>query len=445
MAHYVFGRLQRPLVFARSSNGLGARIRGLYHGGCTTGITQVNDTDLHAAFEREYQVCEGETFFQQNLVEPGNIGRTRQQVIDDAVSVWLGLDHSQGVAGHKRTGLSACLSGADDHILNRDAKLFWDEIGFAQVRDEAVAAVREAFCCGQLRWSEGDVDALREPFPGDDIGELQEGQEAEGELEEGEALWDDDDDDEGDERLSSGDEGEGSRAGALALCSTDLPIVPADTPEEISEAQDFASRMGGLELVKQTAQAANLPAAVFHTDRAIRRLRKAHYIGSDKGQPSQLLSRFVRKRREEEDRKLQEVRAESRKRNAERVVARDAERKLRVAKARAKAASAAKKEALTKCAREFSAEMCGQGHKMGGSRAHHANRQMALERLRLRSPPLPLELEARWVSFKVRYSQRLAFQHKAAVGVTLLQIIRRVMNALGAHLLDADGVRVWNE
>ena len=59
----------------------------IYHGGCTTGICQVNDTDLHAAFEREYQVCEEVSFFEQNLVDPGSIGRTRQQVVDDAVSV----------------------------------------------------------------------------------------------------------------------------------------------------------------------------------------------------------------------------------------------------------------------------------------------------------------------------------------------------------------------
>lgn len=51
----------------------------VYHGGCTTGICQVNDTDLHAQLQKIYMDMETESFFQQQLVDPGNIGRSRQQ------------------------------------------------------------------------------------------------------------------------------------------------------------------------------------------------------------------------------------------------------------------------------------------------------------------------------------------------------------------------------
>ena len=96
----------------------------LFHGGGTTAFTQVNDTDLHAAFEREYLALEQVQFFEQNLHDPGNISRTRQQVVDDAVATWLHLDHEQGVDGHKRVGLSVDLFGSEDHLVARDAKIF---------------------------------------------------------------------------------------------------------------------------------------------------------------------------------------------------------------------------------------------------------------------------------------------------------------------------------
>jgi len=51
----------------------------VYHGGGTTGVCQVNDTDLHAAFEREYLNCEALTVLDQQMVSPGDIGRSRQQ------------------------------------------------------------------------------------------------------------------------------------------------------------------------------------------------------------------------------------------------------------------------------------------------------------------------------------------------------------------------------
>ena len=52
----------------------------VFHGGCTTGVCQVNDTDLHASLEREYLAVEAISFYEQQSIDPGNISRTRQQV-----------------------------------------------------------------------------------------------------------------------------------------------------------------------------------------------------------------------------------------------------------------------------------------------------------------------------------------------------------------------------
>ena len=140
----------------------------VYHGGGATGVCQVNDTDLHAAFELRYIDAESASFFEQNMADPGNIGRTRQQVIDDAVAVWRGLDHGEGVRGHKRTGLSNDLSGSEDHFVNRDARVFWDELNMGQVRDAEVRRVEEAVAKGDLSWSRPCIEGLFEPLPDDD-------------------------------------------------------------------------------------------------------------------------------------------------------------------------------------------------------------------------------------------------------------------------------------
>ena len=52
-----------------------------YHGGCTTGICQVNDTDLHSQVQALYVELETLSFLEQQQIDPGNIGRSRQQVM----------------------------------------------------------------------------------------------------------------------------------------------------------------------------------------------------------------------------------------------------------------------------------------------------------------------------------------------------------------------------
>ena len=52
----------------------------LFHYGNTTGVTQVNDIALHAAFKRIYVQFEVEDFVERALVDPGDISRSKQQV-----------------------------------------------------------------------------------------------------------------------------------------------------------------------------------------------------------------------------------------------------------------------------------------------------------------------------------------------------------------------------
>lgn len=68
----------------------------VYHGGCTTGVSQVNDTDLHAALEREYVACEAISFYEQQSIDPGNISRTRQQVRFAPPTLVCSINRSDG-------------------------------------------------------------------------------------------------------------------------------------------------------------------------------------------------------------------------------------------------------------------------------------------------------------------------------------------------------------
>ena len=56
----------------------------LYHYGCTTGVAQVNDTDLHQEFSRLYIDLEQTAFNNQQLYDCGDISRHLQTVLDDA-------------------------------------------------------------------------------------------------------------------------------------------------------------------------------------------------------------------------------------------------------------------------------------------------------------------------------------------------------------------------
>ena len=395
---------------------------------------------MHAAFEREYLDAECASFFEQNLADPGNIGRTRQQVVDDAVAVWRGLDHVEGVRGHLRTGLSNDLDGSEDHFVNRDARVFWDDLGFGQVRDAEVRRVQEAVARGDLSWCREDIESLFEAFPNEDVGAFGEGEEINAPVEAGEDPCTDSDHEE--DRMSDDDDddgdGDGTRAGG-ALVPVDLPIEPTDTAEEVQEAALVAERVQTMEKIEAAAKASRMPTVQFHAQKEIRRLTKLGRSEEGKTRASALLRRFVRKRREDEERRFRAIREENRKKRVARAAVKDAARKLRLSQEKRRAAAREKKDALAKLPMEFTAASFGQGHAKGGTRAQCLQREAALQRVKLRAPPLPLELEAIWDDFKKEYAKWMGARHKAAVGLRFVEVLRDTMAALGDHLLAQDG------
>ena len=105
----------------------------LLHYGCTTGVAQINDTDLHLDLERAYVELEAEAFHQQQLIDPGDISRSLQDVLDDLTGAWRAVDHSQGLRGQEKTGLNLAPDGSEDYLVTREARDFWMSADMATI------------------------------------------------------------------------------------------------------------------------------------------------------------------------------------------------------------------------------------------------------------------------------------------------------------------------
>ena len=355
------------------------------------------------------------------MFDPGNVSRTRLQIVDDAVATWMGLDHEQGVDGHTRVGLSVDLFGGEDHRVARDAKCFWDELGFGPVRDAEVAKIREAVEANGLTWCFRDIESLREPWPCGDAGQTYEGDEVFCEPDPDEREWHEDDE-ESQRGDDTGEDGDATQAEAIVPAVTvDSIALPSDSLEDVDGAREYERRMDVLQKMNASALSSKMPAVHFHVQREMASLRKQKLGGNRDSEPNKLLRRFVRWRREEEEEGLSKARAANREKARLRAAERQAARTLRRKNEEQRLANAKLREELAKLPKRFETAALGQGHAAGGTRAHREQRELCLERLRLRSPPLSLELLARWGEFKKGYAQWAGDNYKASVGIRFLE------------------------
>ena len=161
-----------------------------------TGVIQVNDTDNHAQFQREYLFLEEKSFIRRQKDDPSDIGRDFSEVVNDVIATWKLIDHEQCARGYKTTGLTVKLpaggelEGPDDGFLGRAAKKVWDACDMPTLRRDTLAQVDKALTDKQdsgvplsmALWR----DLVQHPA---DPGILPEGFEFEGELLPGENPW----------------------------------------------------------------------------------------------------------------------------------------------------------------------------------------------------------------------------------------------------------------
>ena len=66
-----------------------------------------------------------------------------------------------------------------------------------------------------------------------------------------------------------------------------------------------------------------------------------------------------------------------------------------------------------------------------------------LERVKLRSPPLPADIEALWPQIRNNYCRQVALFHREYVGGCLVNTVNEVIEALGKHFTHpGPGVKV---
>ena len=132
---------------------------------------------------------------------------------------------------------------------------------------------------------------------------------------------------------------------------------------------------------------------------------------------------------------MEKVRAETRKRKLEETAVKLSKKQAKMAKDEDKKLQLARNKALAVFPKKFNSDDCGQGHSTGGTKAHATAREQCLDRLRLRAPPLPLNLDEYWPEFKSQYAHSIGEKRKSAVGIFFLDTVEGVIKELGDHLL----------
>ena len=348
------------------------------------------------------------------------------------------MKHKRGVQGHKRTGLSVALSGEEDDQITREAGQFWRELGISELRTRALADVRARVDSGELVWTSLCIDSLREPWGAAGEGILFEGQEIQEGLDVDDPLWEDDDDGQA-PAIDSEDEDhlavelDEVPPGIDAPIDIIVPHLDGDSAAEVEVARAYALRLQVLDKMKGLAESSKLPQLAWHVEREQTKLNKLHNIGSGDKQASAVLRRFLAAQTKKEFQNLEKVRAETRKRKLEETAVKLSEKQAKMAKDEDKQLQLARNKALAVFPKKFNSDDCGQGHSTGGTKAHSTAREQCLDRLRLRAPPLPLNLDEYWPEFKSQYSHWIG--EKSAVGKFFLDTVEGVMKELGDHLL----------
>ena len=139
----------------------------ILHGGGTTGVMQVNDTDLHQHLRRLYVEEEQNFLIAHNRAAPGQLVTPRpSDCIQWAATIWRRTSlHIRGSGGFKSVGAAVALDGSEDHLVTREAKQVWDDVNMKSAREEALCDVATEFRAGRLQWAFNQVYELVCDYP----------------------------------------------------------------------------------------------------------------------------------------------------------------------------------------------------------------------------------------------------------------------------------------
>lgn len=406
----------------------------LYHFGCTTGVAQVNDTDLHAEYSQQYIHLETLSFFHQQVFDPGNIKRTPADVLADASAAWRSCDHTKGSQGHWFTGLSNALDGSEDWRITRDAALFWRECDMPAVRLKAQRDVDDMLASGEISSFADWQKVVENPLDPGVRGAEGDGTEFEGELEQDELPWLDDT-----ERAAILRDDIGVLEDELRA----NPPVEKVVEQEVRMAVHAADRLAKLREFRATGVNLRVPAAVGLLDAEIKQTsRGLHAGGNAESQEAQATIRSLAEGiMHKELAAVHEKQLASAKRRRE-----EGKRRQIVSAARAKAALA--KEMRRHAKAEFAVKakavpiIFDRKAMSAKDKAGTKAREDCLDRLKLGSPALSFEHDYLWPDIRRKWCRLEKLKklfswnptkREEYVGHRFIKVIDETLRSLGCH------------
>jgi len=432
----------------------------IIHGGGTTGITQVNDTDLHQLLKRLYMELEQGAAAEYMRLNPGGCPVPRKE---DCMA-WLAAIwaqpwvHTLAEAGFAKTGLAVALDGSQDHLICREAGSFWSKLGMSEKREQAIHNVKSEVEAGRLAWNYDDVASIVVPFTEQkrrhDVFPDDEGSSED----DGEHGSSDDDPDNMD--WGAG----GSKLGPSEILaeagpppsetladagptpsdiSTDVVAVPLD-PAEADEVNRHRIRLANLDACKeQLGREGSHPGLLVMVERAMH-AEERRARGRAQTNPRVAAALLSERRVELGDLARRQTALNRTRREASNTamsMKQMREAQLALEQRRLALHNASTVYESMAAVKSFDAGDLGQGHEKGGTAEHTRNRMNVLERIRLRGAPLPPEQQNDWEWFKRNWdAARLRFMEpsrRASWGSQFKNIAQEILQKIADGETDA--------
>lgn len=447
------------------------------HGGGATPVTQTVDTDCNQHLRRGYTATEVAEFIRQMQLGTVVPKTTPEDCIDMMAAVAANLAiHVAAADGYKKTGATVELHGDEDHLIVREAGIFWKKMGMrAKINDE-IAHVTEEVSQKRLTWSEADIRSLITPYRkradvdrdlaalGDDTWVQEEGGQ-DGYCGKSPCQSDVDsaehDDEEKDAESDMEDELEGQSEGEAA----------AETPYAVAgESASLSRRQEDHNYSEMQEAEADL---LCDSEQLLAGYKKALEILKDVGAVSSVsnLKNEIRKTERRQRSMCKESTAVAvalaRRRDAEHALLED-QRRLVADQNRTSRTAAALKKTITdanntlKTKREeiaqqenileakhmvknFTPVLLGHGKPKGGGLACRKRRFEVLDRLARMGSGLAAGQRNNWMFFKETWDERMLLEHKEKWGILFAELMQKVINDSQSGISNAFSLFVERE
>jgi hypothetical protein len=417
----------------------------IIHGGGATGVTQVNDTDLHQHLRKTYVEHEMAAMIKAARLNPNSTPVPKcEQCVTWMANIWSNPQlHLNAAKVFKRTGITNALDGSEDLLIVREAGHFWNSLSMPAQRNAAVHDVSVEVAANRIKWAFADVYKLVSDFPRTGhLDQLVEFQDDELVIEDGacEPVWDEDAEvEQGDDCSAAADfHGDAKSADFHGDGKSTSSMCPQPPSESLSAIQadeviKHGSRRDALKKALEIVSQLDCPSLeitisrIMHKDEQLLRSR----LHTD---PAVALS-FQRNRLAQEQAFAQEqlqikdALAAKQATKAALKEAKEQQQQLQRIKAQLRDAQdlIAAKDAL----KSYTPDMLGEGRPRGGGAAYRIRRHEVLDRLLTHANLTPQQRND-WAWFKDEWDKKMSEIYNQTWGSEFAQICQGLLNKVQA-------------